>query len=151
MKYSNLCFPFVFLVFSANSAMSERVITVEPGLWEYTHSLTIPGLLAPTTAPKTECITPENAQRSLSDLFSELSGDAGCTVSNLKDTLNTVKFDLACKPTIESVSLQSTGHLAFRYSRTKITGDATGMISINGAEMAVAGTGAAHRVGRCPK
>ena len=105
--------------------MAERIITVEPGLWEYTHSLEIPGLLGPVATPKTECIAPEDAQRSLDDLFEELSDGTGCVVSNLKDTLNTVEFDLNCKPALESIVLQSTGHLVFRYGRTKITGLAT--------------------------
>jgi hypothetical protein len=151
MKRLSRSFLTASLVFCANSVAAERIITVETGLWEYTHSLMIPGLLTPSVTPKTECITPEEAKRSLSDLLGELSHDAGCTVTNLKDTLNTVKFDLSCKPRIESVSLNLNSHLSFKYGRSKITGNATGMISINGAEMSIAATGAAHRIGRCKK
>lgn len=151
MKLLNFCFSAVFLISNAPTAMAERIITVEPGLWEYTHSLEIPGLLGPVATPKTECIAPEDAQRSLDDLFEELSDGTGCAVSNLKDTLNTVEFDLNCKPALESIVLQSTGHLVFRYGRTKITGLATGAISINGAEMTVVASGSARRIGRCKK
>ncbi|MEP2503129.1 MAG: DUF3617 family protein [Paracoccaceae bacterium] len=144
-------FLIVCLMNCAGAAVAERVITVEPGLWEYTHSLMIPGLLQPSAGPKTECITPKDATRRLSDLLEELSSGGRCSVSNLKDTLSTVKFDLNCNSDIESVSLNSTGHLAFRYGRTKITGSATGLISVNGMEMNVAATGVAQRIGRCKK
>lgn len=137
------------MVFCTTPAAAERVIIVEPGLWEYTHNLTIPGLLVPSASAKTECITPKEAKRSLPDLLGELSDGGGCTVTNLKDTLNTVKFDLSCKSSIESVSLNSVGQLAFRYGRTKITGSAAAMISINGVEMKVSGVGSAKRIGRC--
>ena len=147
----NRCFLVVSLAFCASSGEAERIITVEPGLWEYTHSLVIPGLLAAPTTPKTECITPKEAKRSLSDLLGELSDDAGCTVTNLKDTLNKVEFDLSCKRSIGIVSLSSSGQLAFNYGRTKITCRAIGIISINGAELNVAATGDAHRVGKCKK
>ena len=151
MNRLHRCFFAVSLVCYASLAPAERIIVVEPGLWEYTHSLALPGLLDPTAAPKTECITAKEATRSLPDLLEELSDDAGCTVTNLKDTLNTVKFDLNCSRKIESVSLSATGHLAFRYGRTKITGSTNGLISINGVELNVAATGIAQRVGRCKK
>ena len=141
----------VCLMNGASTVAAERVITVEPGLWEYTHSLAIPGLLQPLSGPKTECVTPEDALRRLDDLLEELSKGGGCSVSNLKDTLNTVKFDLECRRDIESISLNSVGHLAFRYGRTKITGSATGVISVNGVELNMAATGLAKRVGRCKK
>jgi len=142
-------FLIAFLAVCASPAMADRVIRVEPGLWEYTHTLSIPGLLTPSAKPKTECIKPGDAKRQLSDLLGELSGEAGCTITNLKSSLNMVKFDLSCDRSIEAVSLKSSGHMAFKYGRAKITGSATGTISLNGAEMDIAATGAAHRVGRC--
>ncbi len=149
MKPANICFMVCWLSLSAGSLSADRIITVEPGLWEYTHTLEIPGLLDPISSPKTECISPDEAQQSLYDLLRELSDDAGCTVTNLKDNLNTVKFDLACSADFESMSLQANGHLAFRYGRTAITGSATGSISIGEAEMTVNASGAANRIGRC--
>jgi hypothetical protein len=130
---------------------AERIITVEPGLWEYSHNLTIPGLLAPFGQPQNECISPEEAQRKLSELLSELAmGDAKCTVSDLKDTLNTVKFNIACRPELEGLKITSSGKAAFKYSRTNISGNVSGMININDGEpIFVVGEGRAHRVGRC--
>lgn len=151
MKRLVRCFFAITLAFHAHSASAERIITVEPGLWEYTHSLAIPGLLNPTGTPKTECISAEEATQSLSDLLGDLSDDAGCSVMNLKDTLNTVKFDLSCSRKFERVSLSATGHLAFRYGRTRITGRTTGLISLNGVEMNIVATGIAQRIGRCKK
>lgn len=149
MKYLRCCCVMAVMVFNTNPAAAERVIIVEPGLWEYTHNLTIPGLLTPSASPETECITPKEAERNLTDILGELSDDGGCTVTNLKDTLNTVKFDLSCKSNIESVSLNATGQLSFRYGRTKISGTAAGVISVNGIEMNVSGIGNAKRIGRC--
>ena len=142
--------PLVFvLALCANTAAADRVITVEPGQWEYTHTLEIPGLLAPTTTPKSECISPSEAQRNLSDLMAELTADDRCSFSNLKSNLNAVSFDLGCDLDSDPVSLQSIGHLAFRYGRTNITGSASGMITIGGVDIAINATGRARRVGRC--
>lgn len=149
MLRSALCFSIAFLGLSAIASASERVIRVQPGLWEYRHSLSIPGLLEPPEKAMTECIKKEEATRNLSDLLGELSKDGGCSVTNLKDSLNTVKFDLVCEKTLASLSLQSSGHLAFRYGRTKITGVAQGTVSINGVETPVEASGSARRIGRC--
>jgi uncharacterized protein DUF3617 len=129
-----------------------RIIQIEPGLWEYSHNLTIPGILAPSETAKTECISPEDAKLNLSDLLARLAaGDAKCTVTNLKDTLNTVKFDIACRPELESMKITSSGKAAFRYSRTKISGSVSGMMQINqGEDIFLYGEGTAHRIGRCP-
>ncbi|MBB5721584.1 hypothetical protein FHS72_001196 [Loktanella ponticola] len=149
MKIVNHYFTAVILLLSASQAAADRVIQVEAGLWEYTHSLEIPGLLAPMANPKTECISATEARRNLSDLLGELSRDAGCTVTNLKDNLNTVKFDLTCDPHLDRVTVGARGNLAFRYGRTAITGSATGVISVGGVEVDVNATAQARRVGRC--
>lgn len=146
------CIAFVFLILLTQPAVADRIIQVEPGLWEYSHNLVIPGLPIPSGTKRTECISPKEARHSLSDLLGEFSGDAGCTVSNLKDTLNTVEFDLACRPEINGVKITSTGKAAFKYSRTKISGNVSGMMHINGGEpIFVVGDGTAHRIGLCPK
>jgi hypothetical protein len=131
---------------------ADRIIQIEPGLWEYSHNLTIPGILTPSEAAKTECITPEDAKQNLSELLTKLAaGDAKCTVTDLKDTLNTVKFDLACRPELESMKITSSGKAAFRYSRTKISGSVSGTMQINqGEDIFLFGEGTAHRIGRCP-
>lgn len=149
MKIASIFFTALLLLLSANSAAADRTIQVEPGLWEYTHTLEIPGLLSPITRPKTECVSAGDARRNLSDLLGGLSGEAGCTISNLKDNLNTVKFDMTCSPNLGSKSLHTDGHLEFRYGRTAISGSATGVISIGGAEIAVNALGYAQRIGRC--
>ncbi|MFD1158160.1 DUF3617 domain-containing protein [Roseovarius aestuarii] len=138
-----------FSVACVSPAIAERTISVKPGLWEYTHSLEIPGLVSPLEKPKTECINAEESERNLSDLLGKLSKDAGCTVTNLKSSLSTVNFDLVCTRDVASASLQSTGHLAFRYGREEITGTADGTISLNGVELPVQATGMARHIGRC--
>ncbi len=139
-------------VYTAPTIAADRIIQVEPGLWEYSHNLTIPGILAPSETAKTECITPEDAKQNLSDLLVKLTaGDAKCTVTDLKDTLNTVKFDLACRPELESMKITSSGKAAFKYSRTKISGSVSGMMQINQSkDIFLYGEGSAQRIGRCP-
>lgn len=150
MKLSSLCFFFLFLPHTLSAAAADRIISVEHGLWEYTHTLAIPGVLAPISTPKTECISPEEAQRSLSELLGKLSGGPGCVVNDLKADLSSVRFNLACTPDLDGLSLTSNGQLSFRYGRTSISGSATGTVSLAGVEMAVNATGKARRVGRCP-
>ncbi len=130
----------------------DRIIQIEPGLWEYSHNLTIPSILAPSENKKTKCISHKDAKQNLSDLLAKLAaGDAKCTVTNLKDTLNMVKFDLACRPELESMEITSSGKAAFRYSRTKINGSVSGMMQINqGKDIFLFGEGTAHHIGRCP-
>ncbi len=137
---------------AAPAHAEDRIIQVEPGIWEYSHSLAIPGILTPPENAQTECITPEDAKQSLSDLLSKLAtGDAKCTVTDLKDTLNTVKFDVACRPELEGLKITSSGKAAFKYSRTNITGTVSGMMQINqGKDIFLNGQGKAHRIGRCP-
>lgn len=149
MKPVSLCIGAFILNLFAGPVTADRVILVEHGLWEYTHTLEIPGLLDPVAKPQTKCISPDEAQQNLSDLLGELSGEPGCQVSNLKDDLSSVTFDLACNPSLAGMTFQSNGRLAFRYGRTKITGTATGAISIGGVEMPVNASGVARRVGRC--
>jgi uncharacterized protein DUF3617 len=133
-------------------AHAQRTIIVEPGLWEYSHTLSIPGLLDPSEQRQTRCISSKEARRDLSDLLDELaSGDANCTVSKLKDTLNTVKFDLACKPKVGAMEVTANGQAAFRYGRTRITGRTTGTVMLNGVAVPVNGTGQAKRIGMCKK
>ena len=134
---------------SANAVVADRIIRIEPGLWEYTHTLEIPGLLAPTTTPKTECVTDDDAQRNLSDLLAELSTGGNCDINNLKDNLNTAKLDLTCKPEIGSMTISADGQVAVRYGRTKITASATGLISVGEMDMVVNASGEANRIGRC--
>jgi hypothetical protein len=137
------------LLLTTTSAQAERIIEVEPGLWEYSHTLTIPGLTAPMDQAQTECITPKEAKRSLSDLIGELSGGANCAISNLKDTLNTVEFDVSCTPDLQGITITSHGHAEFKYGRTNIIGKASGTMSLNGAELPILANGSAHRIGKC--
>lgn len=135
------------------AAMAERIIQVEPGLWEYSYDLEIPGFPIPSGAPKTACISPKEAKQKLSSLLTKLAtGDAQCTVRDMKDTLNTLKFNVACHPEINGVKFSSIGKAAFRYGRTNITGNVSGTVVINeGEPTEVAGQGHARRVGKCPK
>jgi hypothetical protein len=137
---------------TAPAAAADRVIQVEPGLWEYSHSLAITGILTPPDKQQTHCISPKDAKQNLSDLLHKLAtGDAKCTVTDLKDTLNTVKFDLVCHPELEGLKITSSGKAAFRYSRTKISGTVFGMLQINqGEDIFLNGQGNARRIGRCP-
>jgi len=137
---------------TAPAVAADRVIQVEPGLWEYSHSLAIPGILAPPDKQQTHCISPKDAKQNLSALIRKLAtGDAKCTVTDMKDTLNTVNFDLACRPELEGLNITSSGKAAFRYGRTNITGTVSGMMQINqGEPIFLNGEGNAHRIGRCP-
>ena len=134
-------------------ATAERIIQVEPGLWEYGYDLEIPGLPIPSGAPKTECISPKEAKQKLSGLLTKLAtGDAQCTVRDMKDTLNTLKFNVACHPEINGIKFSAIGKTAFRYGRTNITGNVSGMVVINqGDPIEVVGQGHARRIGKCPK
>ncbi len=138
-------------VLIANPANADRIIQVEPGLWEYSHNLIIPGILTPSDKPQTHCITSKDAKQNLSQLFRKLAvGNAKCTIKKLKDTLNTVKFDLSCHPDIDGLKITSSGKAAFRYGRTKISGTVSGKMKINqGAPIFLDGTGTARRIGRC--
>lgn len=150
MKLSSLCFCSLFFSQIVNSAAADRMISVEHGLWEYTHTLEIPGVLAPMTTPKSECVSPDEARRSLSEMLGQLSDGPGCVVSDLKDDLSSVSFILTCTPELDGVSLEARGQLTFRYGRTSIKGSATGLVSLAGVEMPINATGNARRVGRCP-
>lgn len=149
MTSANLVTTAVFLSLFAQSASADRVIRVEPGVWEYSHTLTIPGLLAPISTPQTECITADDAERNLSDLLGQLSADAACNITNLKDNLNTVTFDLVCSRTLNGVALEAAGQMSFRYARTSITGSATGEVSIGGVATTINAQGQARKIGRC--
>lgn len=141
----------IYTVLITSPANADRIIQVEPGLWKYTHSLTIPGILTAPDKAQTHCISPKDAKQNLSELLRKLAtGGAKCTVSDLKDTLNTVKFDLACRPDIEGLKITSSGKASFRYGRTKISGTVSGMMQINqGEPIFLNGTGTAQRIGRC--
>lgn len=149
MKPFVFCFALCFSGVSAHGVAADRIIRVEPGLWEYTHSLEIPNVLAPITTPKTECITADEAQRNLSDLLSELTTGGNCAVSNLKDNLNTIKLELSCTPDVSGLDIKAGGEVEIRYGRTKITGSASGLISVGDTDMSFDAMGEATRIGRC--
>lgn len=149
MRTAIFCFSAYLLGFGTQAAATDRIVRFEPGLWEYTHTLEIPGLLSPTSTPKTECISADDATLNLAELLSELATNGKCEIDNVKDTLNTVELDLACKPEIGTTVVNAGGHVAFRYGRTKITGHATGKISAGASELFVDARGEARRIGRC--
>ena len=143
---------YAYLVLSgtcSSLAYAERIISVKPGLWEYTHNLDIPGLVTPLSKPRSECVSQKEAEQDLADLLGELSSSAGCEITNLKSSLNTVGFSLICKRDIANISLHSSGNMNFRYSREKITGIADGIVSLNGVSIPVQATAMAHHIGRC--
>jgi len=137
---------------TAPAAAADRIIQVEPGLWEYSHNLSIPGILAPPDKQQTHCIAPKDAKQNLSDLLRKLAtGDAKCTVTDMTDTLNTVKFNLACRPELEGLKITSSGKAAFRYGRISIDGTVSGMMQISkGEPIFLNAKGTARRIGRCP-
>ena len=149
MCVQRLVYCITFLGVMATAASADRVIRVEPGLWEYSHNLSIPGLVPAEKETQSYCVKPDEAERNLSDLLAELSKDGGCTVSNLKDDLSRVSFDLECTPDLNGVSITASGNTNFRYGRTKITGHAVGKVMIGETEVTIDATGEANRVGRC--
>ena len=134
-------------------ATAERIIQLEPGLWEYSYDLEIPGLPIPSGSAKTKCISAKEAKQNLADLLAKLAiNNTQCTVTDMNDTLSTLKFHIICRPQINGIDFTASGNAAFRYGRTKITGSVSAMVLIKGGEpIYVVGQGQAHRVGRCPK
>lgn len=135
--------------FGTTAVAQDRIIQVEPGLWQYTHTLAIPGLLSPMSEPKNECISAGEAKIKLSDLMSKMTKDGNCTFSNLKSNLNTIKFDLSCSVEVGGTAMRAVGDIVFKYGRTKIKGTAKGTVSFGENGAIIDASAEAARVGRC--
>ena len=135
---------------SVSALAQDTTITVEPGLWRFTHSFTVPGLPGGQEVTTTECLTEETARLSLQQVLREMTGsDGNCAVSNLVELPGKVELDIACEVAAGGVTLRSTGHMRYAYSRTAFEGGADGVIEMQGQQLPYAGRGTGSRIGDC--
>ena len=135
---------------TAAAVAQDRTITVEPGLWRFTNSFTVPGLSEGQEFTTTECLTEETARLSLQEVLREMTGsDGNCAISNLVELPGKVELDIVCEVDAGGAALRSTGHMRYAYSRTAFEGGADGVIEMQGQQLPYAGRGTGSRIGDC--
>lgn len=140
-------------IYAGPVVAQETVFEVDHGLWRFTNAFTIPGMRVDNSDTHTECLQPDQAQRSLAEIVSEMTGgeDSNCTVSNISDLPGKVSMDIECTADAGGIPMRSTGRMAYEYNRTAYSGGATGEISVQGRTMPYSGRGEAIRLGSCPE
>jgi hypothetical protein len=129
----------------------DTVFEVDHGLWRFTNTFTIPGMRVNNNDTITQCLTPQQSQRSLSEITGEMTGgeDSDCSISNISDLPGKISLDIACTSNAGGLQMRSTGRMAYEYDRTSYSGGATGEITVQGRTMPYSGQAEAVRIGDC--
>ncbi len=81
-----------------SSLAAAQSVTLDPGLYDYSHTLMIGGRGMP--ADKYEyCVREGQNSKTLDELVESLAGDGECTVSNVNMTSSTGRADILCTGT----------------------------------------------------
>lgn len=146
-----LCLVSAIGVYAAPAFAQGTVFEVDPGLWRFEESFSIPGMRVEERETITECLSSEQARRSLAQIVDEMTGgsDSDCSVSNISVLPGKVSLDITCDTNADGLRMQSVGHMAYEYDRISYTGGATGEISVQGQKLSYTGHVKANRVGVC--
>lgn len=84
--------------FSLPCLANAQTVTLDPGLYDYSHVVSVGGQALPADAYE-YCVREGRNSRTLDELVDSLAGDGECTVSNLNMTASTGRADLTCTDT----------------------------------------------------
>jgi len=129
-----------------NTAMAQDIIvTIDPGLYTFSESLSNNGQIVFQEDPYEYCIPEERATVNLLDQLRELAEGNQCTYSNITSGPNAASADFTC--TIKEIGYTIAGDLKGTFSSSRYEVTAT-VVSPLGKNKSVV---SAERVGPCPK
>ncbi len=94
---------------------------LQPGNYEMTTTVTVPGMPQPQTASQTQCMKPDEAKDPAGHLLSEMSQDGNCKLGNHQQDGNHLVADFAC--TMQGQKTE--GHLDMTFAETTMDGTIT--------------------------
>lgn len=133
--FLSLCL--IFFSISAQAADHK----INPGKWEFTHTLTIPGMPGPEVETSVECISPEEAA---ADPLAEFA-EGGCTVLSQKVMADRLDFTLEC----EQEGLTTTGQGSLKLMGDTTEGRLQVVLPTPGAKMEMVTEWTGRRLGSC--
>lgn len=123
------------------SAAFAQTLSVEPGNWVWSATVNMSGI--PISQEGTECVRPEEATQSLSELTTGL--DDGCAVSDVEQTGNTTRFSVVCQG---DIGLEADGRIDLLGQEVRL--ELEGALSLDGqTPTPVKASGKANRRGTC--
>jgi hypothetical protein len=126
------------LILATAAATAAEDPSTQPGLWDYTVKMEIPGMpvaLPPQTFQ--QCVTQADVD---SGKQYRSGSDQDCEVRNIKESADRITFDLACKD-------GTTGKSDFRYTASTLSGKT--VMTREGQDVTLNMT--AKRAGDCKK
>lgn len=91
---------------------SAQSVTLDPGLYDYSHVVMVGGLAMPADEYE-YCVEDGKNSKTIDELVASLAGDGECTVSNLNMTASTGSADVACTDT--ELGMDISGTLSAEY------------------------------------
>ena len=144
----------IYLTFAAILALptlaiaNSDMITVEPGAWQSRSVVMLSGQkIADDTSM--DCITPEDASRSLESMITQVEDEGNCTATNVQHSEGLITADLTCD--IKEIGSEAAGQIEMRYTRTTYTLKATGDVNLFGGLLPISATSTGTRIGVCVK
>lgn len=105
------------------SATIATAQTLQPGDYEITFELQLPGTTEPTLATATQCLAPEDARDLRAILTEAMGSHEDCTYSNLTTEGNKTSWDAVCDDTSSHTELTHNGDAFTAVVTTKIDGE----------------------------
>lgn len=133
---------FLVTMLFANVA-SAKGVSIDPGLWEMTATMTMSMMPQPQTTVETECI--EEDEMNPEDF--NMDEDNPCSITDVDIDGNTARWSINC-PTENGMAM--TGQWEFTSFGDSITGEGSMTANMAGQEMGFNMTWNGKRVGDCP-
>jgi len=87
--------------------VSAQSVTLDPGLYDYSHVVVIGGGAMPADEYE-YCVKEGKNSKTLDELVASLAGDGECTVSNVNMTASTGRADVTCTGTDFGLNISGT-------------------------------------------
>lgn len=132
----------VLLLFVSAQAAA---VSIEPGQWETTSTVTLPIMPQPQVHTSQQCM--EEAEFDPEDFNTD--PDVPCELENVREEGNTISWDLTCPdPSGEG---NVTGSMEFTSHGDSVTGKGNMTMSMMGQDMTMTVAWQGKRVGDCPQ
>jgi hypothetical protein len=141
MRIATLTIASLLTLSTAHQAMAEDGVTIEPGLWEVSTTMTTPMSPKPLIQTEQECI--KDSKISPQDIAPSDNGE--CSMSDINVSSNTLSWSMQCNTPGGAMN----GQGAFESKGDSGSGNMTMNMNIEGQSFSMEMVWKGHRVGSC--
>jgi len=125
MKHLILACAFLGLTTGSVIAQDTTPVVMDPGLYNFTETMSVNGHLIHEEAPYDYCLTAEMVTTSLEELSAKLVEDGDCTISNETHTSTSGSADMTCRDENFGIEINGTINGTFTRSSYDVVATAT--------------------------